>query len=174
MLFKNQGIHLGEDKRLALFELEQLLFCGTLTADEYLRRVNDQVSSPFPISVDGLLKDLLMDEGALSVVDELRKSYQVVLLCDYPPEWLLEIDRQTDLSARFNRVIYTRTMNCTDERALFFQQLQARGELVAGECVWVDANPFRTAIAIRQSIDAIIYVEERRLRRELRLRSLIR
>jgi hypothetical protein len=37
----------------------------------------------------------------------------------------------------------------------------------------VDANPFRTTLAIRQGVDAIIYVDERRLHRELWLRAVL-
>lgn len=47
-------------------------------------------------------------------------------------------------------------------------------KLAPGKCLLVDANSFCIAAAIRLGVDAIIFVDESRLKRELRMRALLK
>jgi FMN phosphatase YigB (HAD superfamily) len=172
-VLEKQGNTLTERQRLALFDLERDMFSGALPAGSYFDRVNTVAAPQQPLALDGFLQGIEVDAGALSVADELRRRSQVVLLSDYPPDWLAAIDRRSGICAHFDRVLPLQGMGCEDDRAAIFSRLCTADELTAGTSLLVDANPFRTALAIRRGVDAVIYVDERRLRRELRLRSLI-
>lgn len=172
-MLEKQGMTLSERQRLALFDLERALFSGALPAGSYFDRVNAAAAPRQPLALEGFLQEIEVDAGALSVADELRRNSQVVLLSDYPPEWLAALDRRSSVCAPFDRVLPLQGMGCEDDRAAIFSRLCAAGELSAGTSLLVDANPFRTALAIRRGVDAVIYVDERRLRRELKLRALI-
>jgi hypothetical protein len=172
-MLEKQGNPLSERQRLALFDLERALFSGTLPARNYFKRVNAAAAPQQPLALEGFLQGIEVDAGALSVVDDLRQNSQCILLSDYPPEWLAELDRRSGVCAHFIRVLPLQDTGCVDDRAAVLQRLSAAGELETGTSLLVDANPFRTTMVIRRGVDAIIYVDERRLRRELRLRALL-
>ncbi len=170
---EKQGMAFSERQRLALFDLERTLFSGALPPGSYFEQVNAAAAPRQPLVLEEFLQGIDVDAGALSVADELRRNSQCILVSDYPPQWLANVDHRTGVCAHFDRVIPLQGMGCEDDRAAIFSRLCAAGELEAGTSLLVDANPFRTALAIRRGVDAVIYVDERRLRRELKLRALI-
>jgi hypothetical protein len=172
-MLEKQDNPLSERQRLALFDLERALFSGALPAGSYFDRVNAAAAPQQPLALDGFLQGIEVDAGALSVADELRRNSQVILLSDYPPEWLAALDHRSGVFAHFDRVLPLQGMGCEDDRAAIFSRLCKADELSAGTSLLVDANPFRTTLAIRQGVDAIIYVDERRLHRELWLRAVL-
>lgn len=172
-VLEKQGTALSERQRLALFDQERALFSGALPSRDYFDRVNAAAAPQQPLALEDFLEWIEVDAGALSVADELRRNSQCILLSDYPPEWLAALDQRSGICAHFHRVLPLQGMGCEDDRAAIFSRLCAAGELSAGTSLLVDANPFGTALAIRRGVDAVIYVDERRLRRELKLRALI-
>lgn len=169
-ILEKRGNPLNESQRLALFDLERALFNGTLPVTDYFKRVNAAVAPQQALTLESFLQEIEVDSGALSVADDLRQNSQCILLSNYPPEWLAALDQRICVCAHFDRVLPLQGMGCEDDRAAVFSRLRTAGELAAGTSLLVDANPFRTTMAIRRGVDAIIYVDERRLRRELRLR----
>ena len=167
---EKRGTPLNESQRLALFDLDRALFNGTLPVTDYFKRVNAAVAPQQALTLESFLQEIEVDSGALSVADDLRQNSQCILLSNYPPEWLAALDQRICVCAHFDRVLPLQGMGCEDDRAAVFSRLRTAGELAAGTSLLVDANPFRTTMAIRRGVDAIIYVDERRLRRELRLR----
>ena len=172
-MLEKQGNPLNESQRLALFDLERALFNGTLPVTDYFKRVNAAVAPQQALTLESFLQEIEVDSGALSVADDLRQNSQCILLSNYPLEWLVTLDQRIGVCAHFDRVLPLQGMGCEDDRAAVFSRLCTAGELAAGTSLLVDANPFRTTLAIRQGVDAIIYVDERRLRRELRLRVVL-
>ena len=172
MLEKN-GIVLKEKERVGIRDLEKDLLTRALPESELFLRLTSLVSAQIPLSETDFLKSLSLDYSALSVVDGLGKDNEVILFSDFPKTWLAKIDQRGGLIVHFQRVIYSQEINCKNVREDVFDRLMATHEIQAGNSMWVDSDPFRTSIAIRHGIDAIIYVDERRLRRELRLRSLL-
>lgn len=172
-ILEKRGNPLNESQRLALFDLERALFNGTLPVTDYFKRVNAAVAPQQALTLESFLQEIEVDSGALLVADDLRQNSQCILLSNYPPEWLAALDQRTGVCAHFDRVLPLQGMGCEDDRAAVFSRLYTAGELAAGTSLLVDANPFRTTMAIRRGVDAIIYVDERRLRRELRLRVVL-
>lgn len=110
----------------------------------------------------------------VSVID-LKQTSQVTLFSDYPRVWLQTIQKDSAITDHFTpqNVVYSAELRLNDPLNSVFEKLMAKGFIKPGASLWVDAYPMRTSAAIRQGIDAIIYVDERRLRRELILRELL-
>ncbi len=170
-VLEKQGNTLNERQRLALIDLEHALFNGVLAATDYFEGINAAAEPRYPLALEFFLQEIEVNAGVLSVADDLSQNSQCILLSDYPPDWLAVLDHRSGICTHFNRVITLQGTGCADDRATVLQHLYAAGELEAGSSLLVDANPFRTALAIRRGVDAIIYVDERRLRRELKLRA---
>ncbi len=181
LLAEKKGRPLPHDQRLAIREAEKALFIGQITPEVYLQRIN-RLANCFESSQELLvefMKLVEVDAGAVSTAYELQQTSQVYLFSDYPHPWLEEIAPRFQLFDLFSphQVIYPAEaeaeLHLRDDIQGVFDGLQAKGYLDQGASLWVDAHPFRTSAAIRRGIDAIIYVDERRLRRELKLRKLL-
>jgi hypothetical protein len=172
-LLKKRGLDPVDQDRIGIHSLEGALLTGSLTELDFLHRVALLLSEKIPITESDLLSSLSVDHRPLSVVSNLRKDKEVFLFSDYPKPWLEMIDRNVDLISSFNKVIYSQDLHCSNLQEDIFTRLKVIGEIKEGSCLWVDKNSFRTSRAIHNGIDAIIYVDERRLRRELSLRSLL-
>ena len=181
LLAEKKGQPLAHDQRMTIFEAEKALFIGQIIPEVFLKRI-DQLCNCFKSRHELLIefmKWIRVDAGALSTANDLQQTSQVYLCSDYPRPWLEEIAQRFQLFDLFSphQVIYPAEAEAElpvrDDLQGVFDGLQAKGYLNQGASLWVDAHPFRTSAAIRQGIDAIIYVNERRLRRELNLRKLL-
>ena len=172
MLEKN-GVVLTDKERIGIHDLEKALLNGALSESEYMLRLTALSSAQIPLNENSLLESVYLDNGVLSLVKDLSKNKDVFLFSDYPKNWLAKIDKNGSISNHFKRVIYSQDISCNKSFDDIFIHLMAIHEIQAGNSMWVDSDPFRTSIAIRHGIDAIIYVDERRLRRELNLRKLL-
>ncbi|NPV87617.1 MAG: hypothetical protein HPY45_16590 [Anaerolineae bacterium] len=173
------GLLLNDQQRLALQDLEQALFIGELTPYSFLKRAG-ALSLPAIESaqlLEGILRTVHADEDTLQVADALRKrGYTLYLVSEYPPEWLEQIASHVAalrLLFSSNRLVFTSSLKLKDIYGDIFSVLRSNGQIVPGKTLWIDAHPWRTSAAIRRGIDAIIYVDSRRLRRELALRQLV-
>jgi hypothetical protein len=91
------------------------------------------------------------------------------LVSDYPREWLVYAsNHNTDLPQWFEpqHTFYTPELKpLADHRGLLRALVEA-GAVVPGTSLWVDYHPKRTMLAIREGIDAAVYVDAGRLYRD--------
>lgn len=172
-LFKKRDLVPVDQDRIGIHSLESALLTGSLTEHDFLHRIASLFSKKIPITESDLLSSLRVDRRPLSVASNLRKDKEVILFSDYPKSWLEMIDCNVDLIGLFNKVIYSQDLRCSNIQEDILTRLKMIGEIQEGSSLWVDKNSLRTTRAIHDGIDAIIYVDERRLRRELHLRSLL-
>ena len=172
-MLEEHGVVVKEKERVGIHNLGTTLLTGDLSGHDYFLQLKFLVNAKFPLGENDLFKSLSLNSGALSVVDALGRNNEVILFSDFPKPWLTKISQIGCLIDHFQQVIYSQEINCNNLREDVFDRLMATHEIQAGNSLWVDSDPFRTSIAIRRSIDSIIYVDKRRLLRELNLRSLL-
>ena len=177
LLEEKNGFSLLNDQRMMLYEAEKDLAIGKITPDAYL----DQLCSVIGglDTRDNLFIELMklikVDSGPLSTAIDLKQTSQIYLFSDYPRAWLQAIHNNFHIMSHFTsqNVVYSAELHLSDDLYSVFDILVAEGSIEPGASLWLDAYPLRTSAAIRRGIDAIIYVDERRLRRELNLRKLL-
>jgi hypothetical protein len=177
LLEEKNSSPLINNQRLIIYESENKLVVGKITPDAYL----DQMCSLFNVfkTRDDLFIELMkliqVDEGALSIIIGLMQTNQVYICSDYPRTWLQAIQHNLQLLNSFppKNTVYTAELDLSQHLNSVFEKLMVAGLIEPGASLWVDAYPLRTTASIRLGIDAIIYVDERRLRRELSLRKLL-
>ena len=170
---EDKGVSVRDNHRLEISGLEKDLLTGAIAEEEYFNALSSISKAATPITQKTFLDYIRLNLGLLNLVKELGSKREVVLFSDYPKTWLEKLDRDGKLTSLFKRVIYLRDMGCGNLYGLVLDRLESDHQLKAGGCLWVDGDPLRTSMVIRRGIDAIIYVDERRLRRELRLRSIL-
>lgn len=175
VLEKASGKRLAGKQRIAIYDLEKDVFVGRMGAGEYLEAVCRQgvwTGSSADLQA-GILECITCDPGALAVAQDIRKGGRLYVYSDYPRPWLDEAARRFGLYDIFEplNVIEAAQLHPADNMDDLFAALNQAGHTLAGKSMWIDGHPLRTSAAIRRGIDAIIYVDERRLRRELGLRG---
>jgi len=170
----NKGMPVTNKQRAEISRLGRDLFIGKIPAAGYLSELSSLAGLDGSVTENDLLDLIKVDSGALVIAADLAaKGMELVLFSDYPRTWLAKFDQAGSLTGRFNRVIYSQDLEYPDIQVSIIDLLAAKQQLVGGKCMWLDGDPVRTSRAIRLGIDAIIYVDERRARRELNLRALI-
>lgn len=162
---------------LELNRLESALASGKISPDEYCRKAIE-------ISRVGIRREELcariesapqVEPGMLDLLEELCGNYDLKLVSDYPREWLIPILRRTGFRRWFvaDNMFFLAEHSHVLEGERLFPELMAAAVLFPGKSLWVDYISSRTSSAIRRGIDAAIFVDARRLRRDLSLWGLV-
>lgn len=159
------------DKERALWQehLDPAAFCrdavqltgSSVTTDELKRQLQQQVMLAFDD-----LPDLLV---------HLSPAFELYLASDYPRQWLFLALERTGLSRFFppDRVCVLAEHDTGATYPELFTFLVAAEVIIPGSTLWVDHNSRRTTAALRAGIDAAIFVDVPRLRRDLALWGLV-
>ena len=119
-----------------------------------------------------LANELAPNPGVPSLIADVALSYEVRLISDYPAAWLLPALARSGLAGCFPKAEIAYVANLGGFKGLF-GALLAGDLLVPSHTLWVDAHSLRTSEALRQGVDATIFVDARRFRRDLGLWRLI-
>ena len=94
------------------------------------------------------------------------------LVSDYPAEWLLPALKRSGLARIFpaGEIAYVADLGGF---LGLFDALVERRVIVPGQTLWVDAHSPHTSAALRKGIDAAIFEDARRFRRDLGMWRLI-
>ncbi len=160
-----------------LFGLEKALTTGEISPQAYCRQVIQQTrarTSPGEL-IAGVLERTALLPGMLPLIKELSERVDLGLVSDYPGEWVTPIIDRSGLSAYFpagpDQVIGE--LGAKLDYAGLFRLLIERDVFKPGSSMWVDHNSLRCMAAIRQGIDVAIFVDARRLYRDLGLWGLV-
>ena len=115
-----------------------------------------------------LANELAAQPGLPSLIVDLALTHEVRLVSDYPAAWVLPALRRSGLEGCFpeTEIAYVADLGGL---AGMFDALVAGGLIVPGHTLWVDSHSRRTSEALRRGIDATIFVDARRFRRDLGL-----
>ena len=167
----------GKDSgiQLELRELERALWIGLISTEEFCRRAIDVAGAAIAASdlfaeIPGRVEPL---PGMPELVRELARNYEVFLVSDYPRQWLQPALQRIGFIQQSASIFFVSKLGTSDEYADLVEMLVESSVIVPGSSLWVDQNPARTAVAIRRGIDASIFVDARRLYRDLGLWGLV-
>jgi FMN phosphatase YigB (HAD superfamily) len=161
----------------ALLDLGREVSTGALDSDVFCRRVTELPS--VQIASEQLAADIedriTLTPGILDLLDELRSTYQLYLLADYPDRWLRPLLQHTGLGQRFpdQSIIMASTDGGIRQAEDLQRALAAVQTAPLDEALVIDSEPRRVMAEIRAGIKAALFVDVRRLRREFVLRAML-
>lgn len=162
---------------LILLRLERDLTIGKISPQAYCRRVIQQTGAMADTGelIAGVLEDTALLPGMRPLIKELSSSLDLGLVSDYPGEWVTPIIDRSGLRNSFQGGIHqlVGALRAEYDYTTLFRSLVERNVLKPGSTMWVDHNALRCMAAIRQGIDAGIFVDARRFYRDLGLWGLI-
>jgi hypothetical protein len=114
-----------------------------------------------------------INPGMVDVFEALRDRFELWLVSTSSAQQTAEIVSINSLSRWFeDGTIHLATENGEDHLA-FLQSLVEAGVINPGHSLWIDHHPKRTMIAVRHGIDAGIFIDSRRLYRDLWLWDIV-
>ena len=161
-----------------VYNLVRSLALGAIDAGILRERICEM--SKGKVSQDQFLGSVLntkaLDRELLRVIDELRETYDLYLISQYPREWLETLLNRFDEKKRFE---YTNIIYCAEGGLqnlipdLFYLVNRLTGKQMEN-CLLVDGRAEYLSAALRMGLQAVVYVDAFRLRREFVLRSMLR
>lgn len=173
----NLDQRLDASSQLILDGLEKALVIGEISPQVYCQRVIQQAGATIHPGelISSVLEFTPLLPGMLPLVKELSERVELGLVSDYPGPWLAPIIKRTGLAAYFpggaDQVIGE--LRIKPDYTELFRSLIEWNVLKPGSSMWVDHNSLRCMAAIRQGIDVGIFVDARRLKRDLGLWGLM-
>ena len=115
-----------------------------------------------------LTDDLSPQPGMPSLLTDPTLVCEMRLASDYPAVWLLPALARSGLAGAFSAAEISYVADLGGFAGLF-DTLIAQRVISPGHTLWVDYHSPRTSEALRKGVDAAIFVDARRLRRDLAL-----
>ncbi len=127
----------------------------------------------FVFWLDGAVVSTTPDQqllpGMADLLDAVQHRFELWLVSNYPPQQTAVIIEKNGLSTWFaDTAVYALSEQPADHQALL-QRLVDAGVITPASSLWIDPDPVRTMLAIRQGIDAGIFVDSARLYRDFGL-----
>ena len=163
--------------RLAVRDWVQGLQLGRVSGESFCQKL--QVLVPALACYSDLpsrfLSAVALSPGMADLLAEARTEYECWLVSSYPSDWLQALDQRLGLSIMFSpaRVqVFPQAGlgKCLPDVFVWaIQKAQKRME----SCLWVAGEAAMTTSAVRVGLNAIVFADSRRLRRELVLRGML-
>jgi hypothetical protein len=159
-------------ERSGLQEAAHALASGQDDPGQYCARAAGAFGEPGATHSTPLYERLTAGVDALpgmpDLIAETALTLEVRLVADYPAVWLLPALARNGLKHCFpaDEISYVADLGGF---AGALDDLIAAGVILPGHTLWVDAHSPRTSQALRKGVDANIFVDARRLRRDLAL-----
>jgi hypothetical protein len=174
--YLDAGRGLTPVQRSGLQAAARALADGTTSARQFCVRAAEICGAPGEAAAarldEHLAEGVAAEPGMVSLIEEVARGSEVCLVSDYSAAWLLPALARNGLASLFqaDKLFYIADLGGL---AALFERLVAEGAAIPGHTLWVDAHSPRTSEALRKGIDAAIYVDARRLRRDLGLWRLV-
>jgi hypothetical protein len=165
------GISLQDLKRLT-----KELYVGKISGNDYFAEIT-RLSGAKVSAVE--LADLVIDRvkvvpGVNEVLQELAQDYSIYIFSQLPTDIYGRIIQKLGLgSPDMDKTIFSNQLSLSGWDDAVFKKMALGEQKLTDACMWVDADSHMTSAAIRAGIHAIIFVDSRRLRREIALRGLL-
>lgn len=174
---KDNKIFSDSKVRVRLYQLEEDFFLGRISKNEFFKQASklsnsNQNSEEFESIISSKLE---LNEGIREILIELKKQYALFLFSQYPPEILGCLFSKFNLSDIFleQNILYSCKTDLPGLGFNLIEKITSDQWALTGRSVWVDSDSQRVSASIRAGIDAIIFIDSNRLRREIALRGLL-
>ena len=167
----------GRVSSLDRYDLTLALSSGKIALDKFWQRILS--STDLKMERHALEEKVINGykpvDGIIAVLKELRNGNSLSLFSQLPRGLFTALSARSGLNELFSDsdIYFTSEMNLENTTTDVVNHLMAGKCLIPGKSVLVDADSRRTSAAIRAGMDAIIFVDARRLRREIALRGLL-
>jgi FMN phosphatase YigB (HAD superfamily) len=113
--------------------------------------------------------------GLHGFLDEVKRRYCLWLISDYPRRWTDELLDLLNLRAFFQQdcVLFPAALHLPRLMPYLIPTMLTASGTSLEQCLFVDARAANTAAAIRNGLNAAVFVDVPRLRRNLVLRSML-
>ena len=169
-LLESRGSSLSAPDRLSLRNLEKVLALGQVSQAEFCQVVCDLSSSVLSTAdISARLESgLPVSRDLPPLLDELAECCPLFILSDFPHDWLFSSFQEYDFSKHFpeSSIRFTRDYRAESYPSLLSTLVQS-DILHPGTTLLVDSTPERVHLTVRSGIDVAIFVDARRLRRDL-------
>lgn len=167
----------GRGERQKRYDLSLALSLGKISLDDFREGILSSSNGKMEISdlQEKVVNNLEPIDGTLKVLTELKKENTLSFFSQLPRELFGLVKNHFGLQDLFadSDIFFTNEMNLKNTTADVVDRLMAGKHLNPGKSMLVDADSRRTTAAMRAGVDAIIFVDARRLRREIALRGLL-
>ena len=167
---------LGENRN-DLYKLEDDYSIGRISTEAFFDQLSHILQDETkPSDIWSLIyQRSMLIEGILSILNELKEDYTLHGFSHFPPDILDKLLLKFGLDTMFDKdnIIYSAEYTESILNDSLFKRLIDENWIQPHKTVWIDAQPKRTSQAIRFDISSIIFVDARRLRREIALRGLL-
>lgn len=166
-----------EAARQALFKLENDYIAGKYPKEKFF----EKTAGIFKLEITAeelekaIVDRLVPTRGIPGVLAELQTRFSLTLFSQFSPELLHQISSLSALKEYFpeESILYACEMGSTDQPVSLVKKFIAMGRIHPGKSIWVDSSSARTSASIRAGVDAIIFLNSEKLRREIALRGLL-
>lgn len=164
---------LDDASQLELILCSRELSAGILDAQNFLSKLQGLTDDE--VSLDELeyrvLAEAVCATELKEIIKDLQEEFVLWLFADLPPSWVQTIVDTSHLEEVFpsERLLNLNVQSKAVDDEGLIRGLIKNGELHWGSALLVDRNARRSSTAIRMGLDAAIYVDPRRLRRDFRL-----
>jgi hypothetical protein len=173
----NQQRFVDDVARQAIFKFENEYRVGKYSKEKYFEMTAnifklDMVANELEKAIISRIKPT---NGILKVLTELQTRFSLTLFSQFSPELLHQVSAVFGLKEFFpeENILYAHDAGLADQSDSLFQKLISMGKILPGKCIWVDSNSRLTSISIRSGVDAIVFLDSEKLRREIALRRLL-
>jgi len=175
--FNDKQIFSGGDLRKKIYKIEADYTLGRISNEEFFKEAAEISNMDLgPAEFESIITNKVeLIEGILEVLKELKKQYSLFLFSQYSPEFYDGLSSRLKLNNIFpdKNIQYSCRTGLPDITGCFFKKIISDRWIIPGRSVWIDSDPHRTSASIREGIDTIIFLDSRRLRREIALRGLL-
>ena len=179
LIQKFKDIHLFQDssKRNSLFKLEEEYSSGRSSTEEFF----DQITLLFqnvinPSDIWSLVyQRAFLVEGVPAIISEIKNKYPIFGFSHFRSDILQKLLLKLRLDDVFKdeNIIYSSDFGELAHGDSLINNLVYEKNIRPGRTIWIDADPKTVSRAVRNDFPAIIFIDDRRLRREIALRELL-
>lgn len=166
-------VNLSEDKFLKGLRTESFkaLMKGKISEDEYLGDVfvRNEWKADKQIFKAIIRKNFHNEvEGMIGLIEELNKSYRLILLSDHAKEWIEYIDKIHPFLNLFDKKYYSFQSGEIKREKRIFELLLRENSLSSVECIFIDDSPANIKVANEAGLQTIQFDGINNLTKQLR------
>jgi hypothetical protein len=169
------ALELGEvfsaSERTDWINLSRRLSAGRISPTEFLIKITgEEKFSRISLRIESILGNwMVCDRQVLTLAEELAREFKLYLISDYPKIWINSGVHTCELEKIFSseRIFFTEAFHESESDLDVIQKLGEAQIYQTGKSLMVDADPIRTMQSVRAGYDATVYVDARRLKRDL-------
>ncbi len=149
-------------------QLHDQLDSGTLSQEDFLRRMHDLTGHEPELVEEVLQPNSLKNYGLLHYIAQLRqRNYQIGVISNIATDWVRQEFLTQEEQALFDAMVFSYEIGVTKPHSEIFQAACNQLNVQPDECILIDDSAFNVAGARDFGMQAIEYQSLERLKEQL-------